>query len=135
MKKMYKTLPILLMSLCPLISGCSPEESGSQCEIRFTLSYEGTLVNIGFAVIGDFCNWGEVNEELSDDAVILEMVDKDLYRGSKYFDKSSTIHYKLVQYGNNILDNRIIEIENVPDRIITIESGYTTINLRWGELN
>lgn len=45
------------------------------------------------------------------------------------------MNYKIVQYGNNILDNRIIEIENIPNRIIVVDSSDVTVNLRWESLD
>ena len=135
MKKIFKILPLLLLSLFPLTSCNSPETNEDKCEVKFTLDREGVFVNIGFAIIGDFCNWGKVNEELSEDAIILELIDNNLYKGSKYFEKSTTIHYKLVEYGNNLLDNRIIEIEDVPERILTVNSDSVNIVLNWGEIN
>lgn len=135
MRKSLKILPLFFIPLTPLISGCSPESGTDKYRVKFVLSDDSVLVNIGFAIIGDFCNWGNVNEELSDDAIILECFDKGLYSGEKTFNTSITMNYKIVQYGNNILDNRIIEIENIPNRIIVVDSSDVTVNLRWESLD
>ena len=135
MKKLFKILPILLLPLCLFMSSCVSEADKDSYKIRFTFTCEGLHINIGYAIIGDFCNWGNVNDELSDDAVVLEFIDEGLYKGEKTFDKPTTINYKLVQYGDSILDNRIIEIEDVPNRTITVDSNDVSVSLRWGELD
>ena len=135
MKTLLKTLPLLLLTLCPLAGCSSPETNSTQSRVSFTLSREGVFVNIGFAIIGDFCGWGKVNEELSDEAIRLEWIDNGLYRGTKLFDKSKTIHYKLVEYGDDLLYDRIIEIENIPERVLTINSDDVSVVLRWEQLD
>lgn len=134
MNKILKSFSLLLMLVCPLLSGCKDSDKPKKYEVTFILNHDDYVINEGFAVIGDFCDYGEVGESLSDDAIILDWKDNGLYRGERVFDEPTTLNYKLVKFANDMIFNRITEIENIPDRILVVESDDVNIHLEWEKL-
>lgn len=134
MNKILKTLSLTIMLISPLLTGCKNVDQPKKYEVTFTLNHDEFVINEGFAIIGDFCEYGEVGEGLSDEAIILNWVDNGLYRGEKTFNEPTTLNYKLVKFANDMIFNRITEIENIPDRILVVESDDVSIHLEWEKL-
>lgn len=134
MKKIFKSLSLLMLLVCPLLSGCKDLDTPKKYEVTFILNHDDYVINEGFAVIGDFCDWGKPGESLSDDAIILDWRDNGLYRGERVFDEPMVMEYKLVKFFYDMIYNIIDVVENIPNRILAIESEDVNIHLEWEKL-